>query len=324
MELDILYTTDHKYAKITASSMLSLIMNNKNSYLRIHLIAYKLTMEDYMIFKRLIEENEGVELYLYDMDTYNISEYDIPSWRGTQVANARLFFQDIIETSNINKLLYLDSDTIILDDLSSLLEYDATISAVEESTLNYRLKQLNIDRYFNSGVILFDVCQWIEGDYQSRLINFRKQNPHMQLVFPDQDLLNATLESEINPLPYEYNIPPYAYATYMNYRKYHYKDKRKSNNFDDIEDKIKNPKIYHSFGFGGIKPWTENKVNPFNEEFEKYLELVNPNLNKEKLHGAKRILAEHKTLLYLVLYLKNCLLPEQVVKISENNILKRK
>ena len=47
-------------------------------------------------------------------------------------------------------------------------------------------------------------------------------------------------------------------------------------------------------------------------------------LNKEKLSGAKRILAEHKTLLYLILYMKNVILPENVIQKVENIQLKRK
>lgn len=82
--------------------------------------------------------------------------------------------------------------------------------------------------------------------------------------------------------------------------------------------------IYHCFGFLGIRPWTKNNVNPFNKEFDKYMELVNPNLNKEKLSGARRILAEHKTLCYLILYMKNIILPEKAVQKVENIQLKRK
>ena len=54
------------------------------------------------------------------------------------------------------------------------------------------------------------------------------------------------------------------------------------------------------------------------------MEIVNPNLNKEKLSGARRILAEHKTLCYLILYMNNIILPEKAVQKVENIQLKRK
>ena len=324
MDLNILYTTDHNYSNITPGSILSTIMNNKNCRLHFHVITADFEEEDYRLLKAITEENEDVDLNFYDFDNFNIEDFNIPSWRGTQIANARLFFQDIIETSKIDKLLYLDSDTIILDDLMDILNCKGTVGAVPETVLNYRLKELGVKRYFNSGVLLLDICKWIEGDYQRKITDYRKKNPNLPLKYSDQDLLNVAIGEEITELPYEYNMPPYVLATGLNLRNHFYNDKRKYNNFNDVENKVKNAKIYHCCGFAGIKPWAKNNVNPFNEEFDKYMEIVNPNLNKEKLSGAKRILAEHKTLLYLILYMKNVILPENVIQKVENIQLKRK
>lgn len=324
MDLNILYTTDHNYANITAVSILSAIMNNKNCRIHFHVVVSKFQEEDYNLIKRLVEGNEDVDISFYDFDNFNIEDFAIPSWRGTQVANARLFFQDIIETSKLEKLIYLDSDTIVLDDLADILNYKGTIGAVQETVLKYRLKELGVNRYFNSGVLLFDVCKWIEGDYQRKITDYRKKNPDIILKCPDQDLLNVSIGEEITELPYEYNLPPYVLATYLNFRDHFYRDKRKSNNVFDVENKASNAKIYHSYGFASVKPWMKNNINPFNEEFDKYMEIVNPDLNKEKISGARRILAEHKTLLYLILYAKYILLPKNVVQKVENIQLKRK
>ena len=96
MDLNILYTTDHNYSNITAVSILSTIMNNKNCRLHFHVITADFEEEDYRLLKAITEENEDVDLNFYDFDNFNIEDFNIPSWRGTQIANARLFFQDII------------------------------------------------------------------------------------------------------------------------------------------------------------------------------------------------------------------------------------
>ena len=122
-----------------------------------------------------------------------------------------------------------------------------------ETVLNYRLKELGVKRYFNSGVLLLDICKWIEGDYQRKITDYRKKNPNLPLKYSDQDLLNVAIGEEITELPYEYNMPPYVLATGLNLRNHFYNDKRKYNNFNDVENKVKNAKIYHCCGFAGIK-----------------------------------------------------------------------
>ena len=67
----------------------------------------------------------NVELYFYDIATFDIEKYGISNWRGTQIANARLFYQNILgaSVSEMDNLLYLDSDTIVVSDLNDLEEY---------------------------------------------------------------------------------------------------------------------------------------------------------------------------------------------------------
>ena len=96
-------------------------------------------------------------LSYYRLEDYAIEKYNIPSWRGTQIANARLFFQDIIKLDSINKLAYLDADTISRIDLSELFTYERAINAVPETRLKSSVERLGLSNYFNSGVFLFDM-----------------------------------------------------------------------------------------------------------------------------------------------------------------------
>ncbi len=323
MTLNVLYTANHNYVNIMASSLLSLIINNKDTNIHFHIITSSFTEVDYILINNIIKGARNCQVSYYDLDNYDISKYSIPDWRGTQIANARLFFADIIETKKMGKLLYLDSDTIVVGDLSELHSFEGTISAVPEPVLKYRLKGLGISKYYNSGVLLIDVPSWVNNDYQKKIIDFRMSNPELKLMAPDQDLLNASLNSSISELPYKYNIWPAALIDFLNLNRAFYQDKRRSVNNFKVED-IQDRKIYHSAGLVGIKPWMENKVNPMNEDFEKYMEMINPDLNKEKLHGIKKILANNKELLYLMIYLRNCVLPNQLVEFVDSKTLKLK
>lgn len=324
MELNILYAANHRYINIMATSMLSLIMNNKKSNIHFHIMTSNFTETDYILINNIINGAKNTRVSYYDVDTYSIEKFNIPNWRGTQIANARLFFADIVDVDNIDKILYLDSDTVVVGDLTDINNFKGNICAVPETILKYRLNELGIDRYFNSGVILFDVKEWLDLDYQKRIIDFRRANSNITLKYPDQDLLNASIGKYITELPNIYNLLPYALADFFRFNEAFYKDKRKYNPIEDIKSVSKDAKIYHSAGFFDIKPWMENKVNPMNEEFEKYAEMVNPDLNKEKLSGIRNILANNKLLFFYVMYLKSCVLPERVIESLENVSLKRK
>lgn len=324
MELNILYSSDHKYVNIMATSLLSLILNNANASIHFHIITSGFKETDYILINNIINGAKNCRVSYYDLDNFDISKYKIPEWRGTQIANSRLFFADIIETSGLDSLLYLDSDTLVVGDLKELMNVNAPISAVLETTLKYRLKELDVNRYFNSGVLLFNVVDWIEKEYQRQIIEFKQSNPNLVLKYPDQDLLNASIGGIINPLPAEYNVYPYALVESNLFKKSFYHDKRKFNPIQDIDSVVKNAKIYHSAGFASIKPWMENNANPLNKEFEYYMEMLNPDLNKEKLSGLKRILASNKKLCLFIIYLKTCVLPERIVKTAEDYALKRK
>ena len=59
---------------------------------------------------------------------------------------------------------------------------------------------------------------------------------------------------------------------------------------EEIAEAKKDPKILHSTGVLGIKPWQKNRINPFNDVFMKYIYEVNPEFTKEELSLLKRAL----------------------------------
>ena len=322
--MDIMYTINHSFVEIAAVSISSLIMNNSDKKLHFHIVTLDFTVDDYKFLDKLIN-NDNVEVSYYPLENYNIEEFEIPSWKGNQVANARLFFQDILETSRLDKLLYLDADTIVNGDLSSILKYKGTVNAVLETMFKYRLEALNLKRYFNSGVLLIDIEKWLERDFLKTLIDYRTKNPHIPLNYPDQDLLNLAIGNDINPIPLRYNLPVYALMDRFNFNEKFYGDKRKINSGIDLNEELANALIYHSWGPSIIKPWVQNKVNPLNKDFDKYMELINPDFNKEKLNGLKNFLVNNPSLFCFLLNLKLNVLPEKTVQVIEGyNISRRR
>ena len=292
------------------TSVYSLIKNSKFDKINLYIVTSEFTNKDYDKIKKFLDIFENVLVYFYKLEDYDINKLNIPSWRGTQIANARLVFPDIIGSDNdIESILYIDSDTIIKDDLRGLLKYkDNIVSAcLEDATLkSYYISKLNLDKYFNSGVIYFNTKKWKELDAEYRIKN-TLSNTNIDITFPDQDLFNIIFNNETSIMPSRYNMSTYPYLFNNLKSKVFYNPKYRQLGFDEIKIEKENAKILHSYGLFNIKPWCNANINPFSKEFMKYMNDVNPYFKKEELNVLKKLLITSPELLKIMLVLRTYL-----------------
>lgn len=311
-KLDVLYTVNDKYLDICLASILSLIKNGNIQNLKIHIITSNFDREDYQKLDSILSKY-NCEYYLYDIKMFDIERFQIPSWRGTQIANARLFFQEFIGSnlSNIENLLYLDSDLIVVSDLTGLENYkDNAVCALKDGCFKAYLEKMGgLSNYFNSGVLLFNTEIWTKNNYQDKIVEFL-EHPKVEITFPDQDVFNCALDGEVAEMPLNYNLSANAYLFGPLGQKLYFRDVLNYNNSEVIEAK-KNPKILHSTGILSIKPWTENSINPFNELFMKYILEVNPEFQKVEISKLKKVLSSYPTLFKMMVLAKS-FMPEEV------------
>lgn len=325
-KLDILYATNRNYLNITLASILSVIDNSRIENLRIHMMTEGFLDSDYDKAQMLLGEFPNVTLSFYPIEEFDLKQYKIPGWQDTQAANARLFFQKILgkNLNNIEELLYLDSDAMVVGDLNGLNQYNGKIHAVLDNAHPSYIKKLGVSRYFNSGVLKINTNWWKKENCEERIIKFVKDNPTKKLTYPDQDVLNCALESDIEELPMSYNLSPA--ITLMQGLTLNLFCDRFNKDLEMIKDSKANPKILHSYGLLGIKPWTNNKVNPYNEIFRKYIYEVNPDFQLQELSSAKKILSSNPTLfnsLFLVKsYTPECL--QDILKETALTFYKKK
>ena len=101
------------------------------------------------------------------------------------------------------RVLYLDVDTIVLDDLTPVWETDMTgkwWAAVEERLGSWRPFGMP---YYNSGVSLFSLEQMRADGITDIMLQLANERP---LRFPDQDILNVLcVPDHIVPLDVRYN-----------------------------------------------------------------------------------------------------------------------
>lgn len=287
---DVLFTADKGYIDIMLASIYSLLENGGLNNLRIHIISDGYDIDDYKRIEDLITSFDS-EVYFYPLEDYDISKHNIPDWHGTQIANARLFFGDILKPHqlNIDNLLYLDADTITVGNLDDIEMYKDKLSAVKDACLNHYYKSLdNLSNYFNSGVIYFNVNEWMGNNYQDKVVKLLGED-RINLSYPDQDIFNCAIRDDINSLPVKYNIPPHAYMFKGNMRKVYFNPLFRNVSHEEIAEAVGDPRIIHTYGLSGIKPW-QSTFNPYHDEYMRYITGVNLDFKKDELDGLKKFI----------------------------------
>jgi lipopolysaccharide biosynthesis glycosyltransferase len=130
-------------------------------------------------------------------------------------AYLRLFASHFV-ANNVEKIIYLDADMILLEDISTLWNIDLqghVVAAVIDRTekvsnpwggiKNYKALGLDPDaKYFNSGLLVIDLPKWQERNLTNRILTCINENKQYA-SFPDQYGLNVVLVNdwlEIDPL----------------------------------------------------------------------------------------------------------------------------
>lgn len=311
-EINILYTANHEYVKPMLVSMYSLLENNKNLNITIHIMHDNFNTNDFKIIENIISEFENCNVYFYDFKIIEniINEYNIPDWRGTKIANARVFFNEYIK--NIDNLLYLDSDTIVVDNLNSLKNYSDTIHMVKDSmpTTHWKNLAVDLEKYCNSGVLWINVSKWKNNNCDKKIINLLESD--ITYTYPDQDILNMALKDDIMLLPPEYNLfsTDAYFNTYFLY-KFYKKHNIERYSSKELQKAKNNPVILHATPFYFWRAWEDNEIHPYNEIYDYYLYKIYGEVKKEE-----GVISPNPLSFKLNLY-SNLILPEkpkQIIK----------
>lgn len=106
-----------------------------------------------------------------------------------------------------DKVIYIDPDTIIMRDVSPLLNYPMTnklLAVCEYNGMNV-ITFNDPDRpYFNNGVFIADLNYWRESDAESKMINFFKE--YGPTLCPEQDAMNFVFIDVWAPLSVSFNL----------------------------------------------------------------------------------------------------------------------
>ena len=275
-KIDVLYTVDHNYAKYMLVSLLSLLETNKDKSITVHIVCDGFTMSDYHNVLNIADNYDKVNIHFHHFEDIKkiIKEFDIPDWRGSSMSNARLFFNQIVKDTD--KLLYLDSDTIVVDQLDNLNMYNGPICMVEDTMCRDHIEELDASlvHYFNSGVLWIDIEEWNKRNYDKLLIDVLESK--VPYEFPDQDLINLAYKGKINPLHPRYNLfSTEAYFNDKDLQQYYRVNHIRRYNPTLIREAKDKPVILHCTPLYQYRPWDiTNGIHPYERIYNKYSSMI--------------------------------------------------
>lgn len=278
MNLNVLYQFNEKYAPYAGASITSLLENNTHfDRIDIFILGEGLSQFSAARFRSLSAKYGRSLTFVHTENLIALmKEMNMPSYRGSYAANMRLFLSFILD-DNVDRLLYLDADTIVTGKLNELCTMDMgdhPIAMCLDSLVRKHKKRLKFDMadfYYNSGVILFSMKKWREKHCSERIADHVK-NVRAWYPSPDQDLINVVLKGEIMKLSPRYNIQP-AYLAFPLKSYFRTFGGKGFYTPDELRSGLVSPVIYHFFRFVGEFPWHRNNVHPDNDLFDKYIAL---------------------------------------------------
>lgn len=292
----VIYHSSNLFGKVTGVSIVSLLENNKDAD-NIHIL---------YIEKGLETDTRKKIQDLVDSYGRTIEFTEMPNWSremGLSLKSCkngwlgfgynRLFITELVP-ENTERVLYLDSDTIVEGSLSYLweLDFDEYYIAAVDDCLSGTYKELveisDTATYCNAGVLLLNLKKWRE---EKILETFKEHVAKRKgfFVFNEQTILNSIFSDKILILPCEYNINTlvytFEYDELMKLRKPdHY-----SYSYDEFYYARNNPIITHYTGCFYIKkrPWIKNSDHPHADKFNYYYQLT-PWCNEELMEDTRK------------------------------------
>ena len=209
-KVSVFFTADENYAPYLSTAIYSARCHiDKNRNYRIIVLEENMTKETITKIRNFSKENFSVEVYSMKQK-FNIPDNREGNRLRCDYFTMTIFFRLFISNMfpDIDKCIYIDSDTVITDDISKLYDIELgenLIGACPDLSIadcpplvEYTEKGVGIGkgRYINSGVLLMNLKYMRELKFEEHFLDLFKTYK-FDTIAPDQDYINAICKDKI-------------------------------------------------------------------------------------------------------------------------------
>lgn len=259
--MDVSYAINERYVDYCLVSILSLLENNTGNKINFHILTDHLSASSRIRIQNVIA-NYKCDIHFYEIPDSWIDGLSLNCW--SKYCWYRLFLPQLIP-SDVSKVLYLDTDTIITGSITDLFNLDLCgysiagcldIMSFSEGIFN-RLGYPSKFGYVCSGVLLLNLDYFRVHDLSNKIIDFAKA--HSEIInFPDQDAINCVCHTTTLHLSLKFDI----LAPFLSDRDFCQQHPQ------EVVEILEDPRIIH---YAGCNPWKkEIQKHYYHDVFWKY------------------------------------------------------
>ena len=278
--INVAYCSSDLFSEVCAVSIVSLFENNKElDEINVYVLEDRISDRNK---KRLLNMAEayGRNIFLIPMpmpyDFYQDQRFTFDTVGRTF---GRMIWGDILPES-VHKLLSLDSDTMILDNLEELWNYDLQgkpIAGVDDcmgKVAMVKTQHLSADTiHCNAGMYLIDLDVWRKENWTSIFHEYIKKlfDAGIALGGYEEEVITHTLSDRFFLLPPKFNLMTLeqvlSYKDAITFRQ-----PLKYYSEEEIQEALKHPVITHTTNFFYVRKriFEEGSDPPQRPNYEKY------------------------------------------------------
>lgn len=327
--MDVVYFTSDLFASATGISILSLMKNNlKFDDIHFYVFEDGVSEKNKNLLKKMVIEDYSRKITFLKLPMADeCFDYKFKNKYYMGRTYLRLCLDKYLPSS-VEKVLCLDSDTLILGDLSEIWYQDlgdnilaGVADCVNVEAFHYQFGLEKNDIYINAGMSIINVKKWHEEGLTEAAIEYIRQK-NGNVFFVEQTMMNYLCRNRIKKLPLNYNCYTLIYA-------FSYDELIKLRNPNifytkiEVEEAIKDPRLIHytrNF-YMMSRPWIKGCDHAMTAEYQRYMRLSAwPDLEedtrtfKEKAKAAMWHMLPRSMMIRLVNFLYNSVRPKLIWK----------
>ncbi|MER2507866.1 MAG: glycosyltransferase family 8 protein [Amaricoccus sp.] len=203
--MHVVFCASANFFQHVAVAVTSLSTYSSDEELVVHVVSCDGSVNDEKRLRDCLSLIKNCELNIYIVSDNNIKHLFFDS-RITKESYLRILVPNILPQS-LRRVLYLDCDIVVLDDVRPLWTHDLggkVMGAVPDFMMQVS-GQPRGPAYVNAGVLLIDLEKWREMNLTEKMLEYAAEHREY-LEYHDQDVINSVLYGKMDNLDLRWNV----------------------------------------------------------------------------------------------------------------------